>query len=104
MGQVVRQKLSGREGGRQTLYVVVPYARRAAGTDIRGKWQIGRHMPFPELGRAQSYARNCLGRGEVVGAIVARQSVDMDAGDYADPEIISRFGELPDLADPIASV
>lgn len=104
MGQIKRQGLSGYEGGRQTLYIVVPYARRTVKGNTRGAWRTGQHVAFPEMPRADRYARGCIGRGDVVGAIVARQAADVDAGDWADPEVVARFGELPDLADPIAAV
>lgn len=104
MGQIKRQGLSGQEGGRQTLYIVVPYAKRAVRGSTRGAWRTGQHVAFPEMPRADRYARSCIGRDEIVGAIVARQSVDVDSGEYPDADVVGRFGELPDLADPIASV
>lgn len=87
-----------RSAASTTLYIVVPYSDRAAGKGAP-RWRPGAATAFGDPNRALRAAEGCIGRGGVVGAIVGRQTADADAGDYAEPEIIGRFGRVPPVED-----
>lgn len=79
-----------------TLYIVMPYADRATGNGPP-KWRPGPASSFPDPNRALKFAENCIGKGGTVGAIVGRQTADVDLGEWSEPEIIGRFGRTPEL-------
>lgn len=87
-----------RSTSRTTLYIVQPYADRAAGKGAP-KWRAGTPSSFTDPNRALRAAENCIGKGGTVGAIVARQTAEPDLGEWSEPEIIGRFGRVPEIED-----
>ena len=84
--------------GSQTLYVVIPYSNRAQGGGPP-LWRAETQSAFTHAGPALRHAETCIGRGGIIGAIVGRQSANVDTGEYPEPEIIGRLGRTPDEAD-----
>jgi hypothetical protein len=87
-----------RTASRATLYIVQPYADRAAGKGAP-RWRAGTASSFTDPNRALRAADACIGKGGTVGAFVARQTAEPDLGEWSEPEIIGRFGRVPELED-----
>lgn len=74
----------------ETIHIVQPFARPA------------RQGFMPKLPQQFATAEEAAQRAEVIassyaGVIAYSMDVDEDAGEYSDPRVLARYGELPEF-------
>lgn len=76
----------------KTLFICQPYSQ--------GSREELRPVPgfaYDNQPRALRWAEKNLGQGGIVGVHVVKQTVDDEMGDYSEPEIIAKLGQVPEI-------
>jgi len=73
-----------------TWHAVQPYVRTKTGRYDRGPLQ-----PCQSADSARRLAERLVDNGSAVGAVALTRLVDLEEGEYADPEVLASFGEVP---------
>lgn len=79
-------------GGSKTTFCVVSYV---AGS--RGSLKVGEQIACRDEANAYARAEKLMAAGKVLGVDVVKQTADPEAGDYGEPEYLSRLGRVPEF-------
>lgn len=79
-------------GTSKTTFCVVTYIAGA-----RGALKVGEQIACRDEANANSRAEKLMAGGRVLGVDVVKQTADPDAGDYGEPEYLSRLGRVPEF-------
>ncbi len=79
-------------GSSKTTFCVVTYVAGA-----RGSLKVGEQIACRDEANAHARAEKVMATGRVLGADVVKQTADPEAGDYGEPEYLSRLGRVPDV-------
>jgi hypothetical protein len=74
----------------ETLFICQPYAEGK-----RGALKALPPIPFKAEAQASQRAHRMMTGSSVVGVVVVKQTVDLDMGDYDEPEFLLRLGSVP---------
>jgi hypothetical protein len=75
----------------ETLFVCQPFIR-----DKRGRLRRDAARLHKTETAARTQAMRAVEGGSAAGAVVLRQTADIEAGDYDEPEMLATFGEIPE--------
>jgi hypothetical protein len=76
----------------QISYVVQTYVKGA-----RGALRPGEQLPCRNEAHARVRADRLMAAGRILGVDVVRQTADLEAGEYGEPEYLARIGQVPEL-------
>ncbi len=79
-------------GGSKTTFCVVSYVAGA-----RGALKVGEQIACRDEANAHVRAEKLMATGKVLGVDVVKQTADAEAGDYGEPEYLSRLGRVPEF-------
>jgi len=71
----------------QTIYVVETY--KESGGEVRPERAVICRNDQDAIGRAWAFSASA------VGVVAYSQDVDLDLGEYAEPIVLARYGEVP---------
>ena len=84
--------------GRNTLYIVtaVQWGLVPVKRGTREGWQRLPDVGFKGKAQALIAAERMVEAGRATGALAIRQTADIDAGEYDEPVVLARFGQMPE--------
>ncbi len=76
----------------ETAFIVQTYVAGA-----RGALKAGETVRCPSEASARSRAEKIWALGKALGVEVVKQTVNVEAGDYSEPDYLVRLGKVPEV-------
>lgn len=84
--------MANNKTGAQTSFVVVTYVAGA-----RGALKVAEQIACHSEQNAHARADKIMAGGKVLGVDIVKQTADPEAGEYGEPEYLTRLGRVPEF-------
>lgn len=84
--------MANNKTGAKTSFVVVTYIAGA-----RGALKVAEQILCHSEQNAHARADKIMAGGKVLGIDIVKQTADPEAGDYGEPEYLTRLGRVPEF-------